>query len=90
MARTVTAQDRRVNAVKDLATELVTVERGTAHVLQGLSRYDVATKIRALAPLGRTADWRSTVERWAADVEDPAIDMVHAVLQGQVYALHAA
>lgn len=53
-----------------------------------------AELVRPLAELGKTARWKRSIEIWAAMIlEEPGEDANHlrwAVLQGSVYAGHAA
>lgn len=61
------------------------------HMLrQDVSRADIVAAIQDLRPLGRTARWAETLERWAGMVEEHPLNMDWALLQGQVFALHAA
>jgi hypothetical protein len=57
---------------------------------QDVDRSDIAKAIADLAPMGRTARWANTLEQWQGMVADYANPMDWALLQGQVFALHAA
>ena len=61
------------------------------HMLrQDVARADIVTAINALRPMGRTQRWSDALESWAGMVDESPLNMNWALLQGQVYALHAA
>lgn len=57
---------------------------------QNVDRQDVAAAIADLEPLGRSSRWSNTLRQWQGMVTDYTNPMDWALLQGQVFALHAA
>ena len=50
----------------------------------------MAEAIRALAPLGRTANWKANVAAWSQLVIDHPDNRAWALMQGAVWAANAA
>lgn len=82
-----TATERRTAAIADIIARFLNEK----HMLrQDIARTDITAAIQALKPLGRTARWTDALNGWAAMVDQHPLDMDWALLQGQIFALHAA
>jgi hypothetical protein len=93
-----TAAERRFAAVRTLCDETREAridgdEKPYVHWFQTIrDQKVVASRIRDLAPLGRTERWTRTVEAWASEVETSETPEHYrwAFDQYGIYACHAA
>lgn len=79
------AHDRRYLAIRDVTDKYVY----PGGVVIG-ERADIATAIRALESMGRTDRWARAITQWANMVCDTNNDLHWAIVQGNIYAGHAA
>lgn len=88
MTRTMTAEEKRYQAMRDLFDTCYDREQ---NVWVKYPDQETADQIRALKALGRTERWQNAVERWAKMVEEDAgRNSTFGFIQGSVYANFAA
>lgn len=80
------AQDRRLDAIKLVSEGAY----GRVEIMNAEETEALAQTIEALASLGRTERWALAINNWAGMVRDQANPRAWALLQGSIFAAHAA
>lgn len=83
------AADKRSAAI-DAFTEKYRPKDNGYRLLPNVTAQDAITDIRAMADLGRTQRWQNAIKGWEQMIIDFPDDLEWAILQGGIYAGHAA